>query len=116
MSVRMSVNQLSISLSYYLVITTFPLKPQTGLSSYFQGMFPQILLYASSHYFYNMSVRLSVNQLSISLSYFQKKLVTLTPPTPLNELSLNFVGIFLRIPNCALSTYFCLLLLNSYAN
>ena len=47
-----------------------PPKPLNGLSSNFQGMFPQIPSCAYSHYFFNMSVRLSVNQLSISLYYF----------------------------------------------
>ena len=53
-----------------LIVCTSPPKPLKGLSSYFQGMFPQTPSCASSHYFSNMSVHLSVNQLSISLSYF----------------------------------------------
>ena len=42
----------------------------TGLSSYFQGMFPHTPSYASNNYFFNMPVCESVNQLSICLSYF----------------------------------------------
>ena len=46
-------------------MNTSPPTPLNGLSSYFQGMFPQTPSCASSHYFFNMSVRLSVNQLSL---------------------------------------------------
>ena len=52
------------------LVRTSPPKPLNGLSSYFQGMFPKTPSCASRHYFSNMSVHLSVNQLSISLSYF----------------------------------------------
>ena len=52
------------------LVRTSPPKPLNGLSSYFQGVFPQTPSCASRHYFSNMSVDLSVNQLSISMSYF----------------------------------------------
>ena len=51
-------------------------------------MFPRTPSYTSSHYFSNMSYRLSVNQLSISPSYLHlKKLLNTSPPKPLNRLS-----------------------------
>ena len=58
--------------SYFVikVVNTSPPKPLNGLSSNFQGMFPQTPSCASTHYFSNMSVRLSVNQLSVRLTYF----------------------------------------------
>ena len=69
-SVSLSVSPL-VSLSFVIkVVNTSPPKPLNGLSSNFQGMFPQTPSCASSHYFSNMSVRLSVNQLSVRLTYF----------------------------------------------
>ena len=52
------------------LVNTSPPKPLNLLSSNFQGMFPEIPSCASIHYFSNMSVHLSLNQLSISLVYF----------------------------------------------
>ena len=72
------------------LVNTSPPKPLNGLSSYFQGMFPQTLSCSSSHYFSNISVHLSVNQLSISLSYFYLKKLVTTSPKPLTGLSSYF--------------------------
>ena len=61
-SVRSFVSSL-VRLSFVIkVVNTSPPKPLNGLSSNFQGMFPQTPSCASSHYFSNMSVRLSLNQ------------------------------------------------------
>ena len=69
-------------------------------------MFPQTPSCASSHYFFNMSVHLFVNQLSISLSYFYlKKLVTTSPPKPPKGLSLYNQGMFPQTPYCGSSHY-----------
>ena len=73
MSYCLSVFQLSISLSYFhqkQLVNTSPPKPLNGLCSYFQGMFPQTPGCASSNYFSNISVCLSGNHFSISLSSF----------------------------------------------
>ena len=69
-------------------------------------MFPQTPSCASSHYFFNMSVHLSVNQLSISLSYlYLKKLVTTSLPKPPKGLSSYNQGMFPQTPYCASSLY-----------
>ena len=60
----------SVALSFSKLVITSPPKPLNGLCSNFQAMFLDIPSCASTHYFSNMSVRLSINQLSISLSYF----------------------------------------------
>ena len=73
-------------------------KPLNGLISHFQGMFPENPSCASSHYFSNMSVLLSVNKLSISLSYFRWK--------NLIGLSSYFQGMFPQTPSYASSHYF----------
>merc|ERR1712102_64583 len=81
------------------LLTTIPPKPLNGLCSNFQAMFLDIPSCASTHYFSNISIRLSVNQLSISLSYFHlKKLVTTSPPKPMKGLSSYFQGMFLQTP------------------
>ena len=50
--VRPSISA-SVRLSFIIkIITTSPSKLLNGLSSNFQGMFPQTLSYASSHYFF----------------------------------------------------------------
>ena len=59
-----------VAVSLSKLVRISPPKLLNGLSSYFQGMFRQTPIYASNNYFFNMSVRLSVNQLSISLSHF----------------------------------------------
>ena len=60
----------SVLVSLSKLVRTSPSKPLNRLSSNFQGMFHETPSCASSHYFSDMSVRVSVNQLSISLSYF----------------------------------------------
>ena len=85
-----------VALSLSKLVLTSPPKLLNELCSNFQEMFLDTSSCASSHYFSNISVRLSVNQLSISLSYFHwNKLVITSPPKPMKGLSSYFQGMFL---------------------
>ena len=67
--VRSSVHPF-VLVSLSKLVRTSPPKLLNGLTSNFQGVIPVTPSCASSHYFSNMSVYLSVNQLFISLSCF----------------------------------------------